>query len=440
MNNYFFKCDISGIQSFIFNVPSNGAAREIKTRSNFVTETSNKCFACFQQEFENVKELYKGGGNFYVRLQSKLNDVEIQDFIAKVQESYRFLDIFPYIAFIKDNGDNINDLLSKVNHEMQKAKLQRPLINDLLDTKLPPLDTAASYKLNDINGQVPKDDRGNFLDFDNIAQRSEGDQKIAALKLDVDNLGALFRDLNEEDYKILSDALKHFFNKKLQELIDDKKITQNVYVVFSGGDDCFLIGSWNVIFDLAIDIRNSFRDFQKELKQQIKLPENEITFSAGIVVIPPKYPMIRLTEEVEEALDSSKRAEDKNSITVFGKTLRWNDFECSQEISKQLKILIRDKGESRSLIERIKLSNIGFDKLQKKAQDGYINIPKVWRLKYYLRNVKKANVADIEKLFENYSQAIIKTFLGKKEETNPDLYPVAVRWAELLLKKPEKNE
>ncbi|MDR0753766.1 MAG: hypothetical protein LBF04_00045 [Prevotellaceae bacterium] len=349
------------------------------------------------------------------------------------------LDVFPYFAFIKDNGDDVGELLLKVNHEMQKAKLQRPLTAGLLDTELPDFGNIDIRKLNaDINGQVPKDSYGNFLDFDMISAKSEGDDKLAAIKLDVDDLGQLFRNLSENDYKTLSDALKDFFNEKLRNLIIDKKMTQNIYVVFSGGDDCFLIGSWNVIFDLAIEMRNSFQEFQEELKQKIQLPKKEITFSAGIVVVPAKYPMIRLTEEVEEALDSSKRAQNKNSITVFGKTISWNEFKNSQEIAAQLKMLISEKGESGSLIERIKSSNIGFDKLQKKAQDGYINIPKVWRLKYYLRNVKEENKTEIEKLFENYSQAIVKTFLGK-DCVNPELYPIAARWAELLLKKPEKT-
>ncbi|MDR1583610.1 MAG: hypothetical protein LBS55_10220 [Prevotellaceae bacterium] len=400
---------------------------------------SEACLTCFKKEFSTIEELYHGGGNFYVRIASKRTEEEMLHFITEVQNRYLHSDIFPYIAFVTDNKQKINELLSAVNHEMQKAKLRRPLTAGLLDPELPKFGDIDIRKLDDdINGQVPKDNQGNFLDFDAIAEKSDGDDKMAAIKLDVDNLGQLFRDLNEKDYKALSDALKDFFDKKLQQLIAGKKITQNIYVVFSGGDDCFLIGSWNVIFDLAIEIRNSFKDFQKELKQKIQsLPKNEITFSAGIVVVPPKYPMIRLTEEVEEALDNSKRANGKNSISVFGKTISWDEFEHSQEISKRLKILISEKGESRSLIERIKSSNIGFDKLQKNAQRGYINIPKVWRLKYYLRNVKKINQKEIEELFENYSQAIIKTFLGKGT-VNPDLYPVAARWAELLLKNKNK--
>ncbi|MDR2293129.1 MAG: hypothetical protein LBE11_06600, partial [Prevotellaceae bacterium] len=101
MNNYFFKCDISGIQSFIFNVPSDGATQEIKKRSIFVTKISEECLEKFKQRF-NYENIYKGGGNFHVRILSELNDAEIQKFIDDIQKSYLHLDIFPYIAFIKD--------------------------------------------------------------------------------------------------------------------------------------------------------------------------------------------------------------------------------------------------------------------------------------------------------------------------------------------------
>ena len=39
----FLKCDISGIQSFIFNVPSKGAAKALKKRSIYVEDISKNC-------------------------------------------------------------------------------------------------------------------------------------------------------------------------------------------------------------------------------------------------------------------------------------------------------------------------------------------------------------------------------------------------------------
>ena len=170
------------------------------------------------------------------------------------------------------------------------------------------------------------------------------------------------------------------------------------------------------------------------MKIQIpSLPQKEITFSAGIVVISSKYPVIRLAEEVGEALSASKKVDNKNSITVFGKTLSWKEFEQSQEISRQLFELIDKKGESKSLIARIKSSDIGFDKLQQNALNGKISLPKVWRLKYYLRNVKEQNATEVKKIFEEYTKAILEAFMQGKT-TSPDVYPVSARWAELLLK------
>lgn len=439
MNNYFFKCDISGIQSFIFNVPSDGAAKELKNRSMYVQDISEKCLQAFEDYFgkDNTKEFYKGGGNFYLKIETEKTEEELFDFKETVNKKYRLQDIFPYIDFVKDEGqESINDLLDKINKKIQKTKHQRPI--EYKEFFFEPIEFKINInEIKGINGQVPKDKHNNILDFDEIAKRSEGDKKLAALKLDVDNLGKLFRDRTENDYKKLSDALKDFFDAKFLQLIEQLEMKDHIYVVFSGGDDCFLIGCWNKIFALAIELRQKFDEFQKDLKIQIpSLPQEEITFSAGIVVVSPKYPVMRLAEEVEEVLESSKKVENKNSVNVFGKTLSWKEFEQSQAISKQLFDLIDKKGESKSLVARIKSSDIGFDKLQQKALNGKISLPKVWRLKYYLRNVKKENEPEVGKLFEEYTKAVLKALMQGKN-TSPDIYPVAARWAELLLKQNE---
>jgi len=431
MNNYFFKCDISGIQSFIFNVPSDGAAKELKNRSMYVQNISRKCLHAFENYFgkNKIEVLYNGGGNFYLKVETEKNEKDLSDFIANINEEYRKQDIFSYIAFIKNDGQSISELLDAVNKKIQKTKLQRPISFDLLDPKPISIPEIDSKNITNINGQIPDGD------FDSIARESEGDKKLAALKLDVDNLGKLFRDRTEDDYKKLSDALQDFFDTKFLRLIENLEMQRHIYVVFSGGDDCFLIGCWDKIFALAIVLRQKFDEFQKDLKFKItSLPQEVITFSAGIVVVPPKYPVIRLAEEVEEALAASKKIDNKNSITVFGRTLSWKEFEQSQEISRQLFDLIDKKGESKSLIARIKSSDIGFDKLQQKALNGKISLPKVWRLKYYLRNVKKENEGEIKELFEEYTKAILEAFMRGKT-TSPDVYPVAARWAELLLKR-----
>ena len=448
MKNYFFKCDISGIQSFIFNVPGDGAARELKNRSIYVTNITDDCLTDLNSFLgipNNEDPLYNGGGNFYLKAKTDKPEKEISDFIANLTEGYKSQDIFPYIDFVENKGQSISTLFDDVNKKIQKAKLRRPLSYETLDAKQPSVPDRGINTINGINGQVPKDKKGNVLDFDGIAEQSEGDEKLAALKIDVDDLGDLFRGRDEKDYKKLSDELTQFFDAELSGLIRAGTMEKHIYTVFSGGDDCFLIGCWDKIFELSIAMQSKFRKFQEQLKKKIKsLPDKEITFSAGIVVVHPRYPMIRLTEDVEEALSASKRAEGKNSVTVFGKTLLWEDFKTSQEVSCQLFDLIQKYDEPKNLITRIKSSDTGLDALQRNASDGKIYLPKVWRLKYYLRNVKKQNEGAVEKLFEEYTTAIMDTFMAacrgeKKSSTNPDSYPVAARWAELLLKKKDNQ-
>lgn len=424
----FLKCDISGIQTFIFNVASEGAARELKNRSMYVQGIAESCLQELKDFFKDdtVNELYNGGGNFYLAISTNKNEVEIQNKITDIQDFYVKGDIFPYFAFINERA-NIVDSLNDVNRAVQKAKLQRPLTYDLLDAKPVNVSPVNIRDIKGINGQVPNGD------FSDIADRSEGDKKLAALKLDVDSLGSLFMGRTENDYKKLSQEIKNFFDEELLQLIKDEKFQQHIYVVFSGGDDCFLIGSWNHIFELAIILRKRFVEFQKKLRDQIKFEnDNEITFSAGITVFAPHYPMLQTAEEVEEALKASKRhkyyvengvEKEKNSVTVFGKSLSWNEFEKAQMLAATFTDLIKNHEESKSLLMIFRL-----------VFPHENEMPRVWLLKYFLRrNIRDDNRDILKPIFEDYEQALLFRYLKMKTK-NPDVYLVASRCAELLLK------
>jgi len=408
MNNYLFKCEVSGIERFIFNVPADGAVREIKNRVAYSLSISEECQNVFAKSFEKLETIFSDGGSFLVKVQTAKNKEEITSFIKNIQKKYLEKDIFPFLSFVEitNNNSSINDLIDAVNRKMQRAKLQRPLVQELIDVQ--PLQIPDGFnKLKGINAQVPRDKNGKLLDFDDIAKFSDGDAKIAALKMEMDIKNR-----------------KGFFDDDLLKLISSKGLQQNIHIVFSIGDICFLFGSWNKVFDLAIELNS--------------LTGKGQCFSAGIVVIPSKYPMTRLVDDVEEALNASKMAANRDSVTCFGKTVKWTEFKKSQNIAVQLVDLVKNKGESKNLIERIKASDIGISKLQQDASQGRINIPKVWRLKYFLRNVRKQNLVEVEKLFDEYTNAVLDAFMNR-QTINPDLYPLAARWAELLLKKQSIN-
>jgi len=78
------------------------------------------------------------------------------------------------------------------------------------------------------------------------------------------------------------------------------------------------------------------------------------------------------------------------------------------------------------------------DKIMKRNE---IDFPKVYRLKYYLRNAKtEENKKQLDEFFQSYSEAILSDFLAAKNNTNsnqltnPAIFPIAARWTELLIK------
>ncbi len=430
---YIIKGDLSGIQNFIFDVKSKGAAKELKKRSLYVTQLAKDLLKEDESFFQNddIKTIYIGGGNFFYQVETEKNEKMLCSYFEEKSKKYLDKDLFPFYAFVPYQGD-FQKAMNDVNIAMLRKKQQREILLEPFIGSKESLPTELKGK--GINFHFPQDEKGNLLDFDHLVKNGKGDDKLAALKLDVDYLGLVFRNKSENDYNYLSKKLNDFFDSKLLELIKNKKIGNQVYVVFSGGDDCFLIGCWNTIVQLVIDIREAFRELSNDLNNKIKDLNREITFSAGISIFTPTYPIRQLADEVDQYLNKAKR-EGRDRITIFGYSLTWDDYKKALDIQKQLYKLVEKKGESRSLIHRVKSSNIGYSALQKRVNKGVVNLPRVWNLKYYLRNVKKENQKEVEKLFNIYSSSLIDEFMNRKAATNSMVFPIAARLTELLIKK-----
>jgi CRISPR/Cas system-associated protein Cas10 (large subunit of type III CRISPR-Cas system) len=480
---YLLKGDISGIQEFIFNVPGKGASRNLKGRSFFIqvlTEIAEKYF----EDITGGKEvLYNGGGNLFVYLNStkEVLDKGIQHF----QNCFQQQTIFPFMAYVEANDDELfAEQMKQLNREITRQKLRRPVSFKVVD----PLNAAefddkfkdftqnmvaaegykieknneAVFKINedsfDIAGYSLRLQReanpeypfagtiinampqngGGILEFDKIAEKAQArnvDDKLAALKIDVDNLGILFRNRTKEQYKVLSQGVQDFFAKTLYTNVLKEHIDSgDVYPVFAGGDDCFLIGTWDKILKLANEIQQKFNTFQIELCKKVGI-KDAITISAGVVICNPKYPLTRMAETAENALELAKEY-GKNRVCLFGEVLKWVEFNNAESLAHTLKKLILEEGESRALLERIRSSEIGFRSLQERAvSHGKIDFPKVYRLKYYLRNAKKPDSRKIlEQEFDKYAEALLNDFVNQEKESNAAQFPVAARWAELLTK------
>jgi CRISPR-associated protein Csm1 len=96
--------------------------------------------------------------------------------------------------------------------------------------------------------------------------------------------------------------------EKFQLFNADKKNLRNIHVVYSGGDDVFLVGAWDDLIELAVDIRRIFEQFTND----------KLTFSAGIGFFQPKFPVSELARKTGILEDIAKNNPGKNSIALFG--------------------------------------------------------------------------------------------------------------------------
>ena len=177
--------------------------------------------------------------------------------------------------------------------------------------------------------------------FEEYAVSSEGIKRIGVLRADVDNLGKAIvsgfsTGKSDDRYQTLSRTatfsrqlslfFKHYINIILSNPVSFRYGNiekRDCTIVYSGGDDLFIVGSWNDIIGAALDIRHALKKFS----------EDTLSISAGIGIYDASYPIDVIAREVARAEQKSKDNVDssgntKNSITLFeNHTYNWNEFE-----------------------------------------------------------------------------------------------------------------
>jgi CRISPR-associated protein Csm1 len=167
------------------------------------------------------------------------------------------------------------------------------------------------------------------LNFTDKQDKFKGLEALGVLKADVDNLGLLFacgmrkERLTLSRLATMSRQMNNYFTIFLPYKLKTDERFKNIYTVFTGGDDLFLIGPWNRIIEFAGFLYKSFKEYVCQNEQ--------ITISAGIALHKPNIPVLTLAETSEHALHASKSG-GRNRITIFGETAGWDHFTGLEDI------------------------------------------------------------------------------------------------------------
>ncbi len=166
----------------------------------------------------------------------------------------------------------------------------------------------------------------------------KGVDHLAVLKADVDDLGLIFSQglgdrFSISRYASLSRMLNYFFTGWLTEEIKSKY--RMTYIVYAGGDDLLLIAPWEEAINIGNEIGTRFKAYVGE--------NPNITISMGINLMKPNSPVGLATEGAEEHLERSKERPDKNSLTVFGTTIEWNEMQRLKKFMETLNKALNEK-------------------------------------------------------------------------------------------------
>ncbi|RLB27944.1 MAG: type III-A CRISPR-associated protein Cas10/Csm1, partial [Deltaproteobacteria bacterium] len=177
-----------------------------------------------------------------------------------------------------------------------------------------------------------------------------GVDALGVLKADVDNLGLIMScGLKPERFTIsriatLSRQLNTFFACYLPSKLKGDARYKEVYTVFGGGDDLFLIGPWNVMLNLGLELSKDFKRYC--------CGNPELHLSAGIIYCKLNTPLDTMATQAEEALELSKGGE-KDRVTVFGETVPWFNVEDLLQVKDKLQKWYQENIVTRSMLYKL---------------------------------------------------------------------------------------
>ncbi len=280
--------------------------------------------------------------------------------------------------------------------------------------------------------------------------KQERFKRLAILRMDVDGLGTIFQEGFKVDgsltrYAALSRQMDWFFKGHLNEIWrtgiteDGQPYGEFTQILYSGGDDLFIVGKWDCVLDMAAKIRDAFKDYTCHSPY--------FNISGGMVMVTPKFPVARAAKWCEEeekkakdhTLNSSANAKD--SFSLFGFPLKWDtEFKLVKILKDKLLDFLKKHSNHKGLLIALQ----EFDETRKEQiKSGYAESWR-WQLAYQLNRAIKRNNLESEKIIRELQLGIFFDDCSYTKEVNlkrgESCYPflqllsLAARWAEFELR------
>ncbi len=321
-----------------------------------------------------------------------------------------------------------------------------------LEALRPPSNCALGYRLT--ARAWPRDNSGSVLTFEEMAAQARGTKKLGVFRADVDNLGALFSlglgdGATMSRVAAVSTLLSDFFEGYLHHLVDTE-YANTVGVVFAGGDDLFVVGAWDDIFDFAVRLGRDFDTYTGA--------NPDLTFSGGIVIVddylPIRYAAQMAANAEETAKSYSRGGREKNALTLFGTPLGFEElpaFTSFKELLLDTLAPADGPGVPKSFLRRLfdiweaYLRERKIIDRRVRGRDPTLETAKAearwqrwrWLLVYGIRKFAKS-CSERSAEIKEVQRRLLEPYEGKL--SIEDRLGVPLRWVELLTREERRDE
>ena len=331
--NAFLLCsmDISGIQSFIYTISSKNALKNLRARSFYLEIMMEHIIDLLldRLQLSRANLLYSGGGHCYLLLANTTETViQIQKFQEELKEwllKQFQTDLFVAFGYVQCTGNafrnvpegSYTELFRKMSKMLSLQKQHRYTAREIIRLN--------NRKEQDYSRECKVCKKIGHVDEEGVCPLC---RKIEKLSKNGDRYMTLSRTAT------LSRQLSLFFKYYIRFILENGEYSlegknggkkRQATIVYSGGDDVFIVGAWNDIIELSVDLRRKFEQYT----------QGTLSISAGIGIYDFSYPIAAIAEETGMMESESKRMPEKNAVTLLqdGEIHLVDDGDEEKEIS-----------------------------------------------------------------------------------------------------------
>jgi CRISPR-associated protein Csm1 len=246
-------------------------------------------------------------------------------------------------------------------------------------------------------------------------------EMLGSMRLDVDDLGYIFsqglgKDASLGQLVSLSREIHYFFSAHFDQLAQK----HDLYLIYSGGDDAFVVGKWDRLIEFAKQLQADF--------QELVFQNTNVHFSAGLFFGDPRYPVGRFYHDAGNLQDAAKESNrNKDRVHIFNHPLSWTAYQSKIKFGTGIAEMLA-KGDGKStrkltmafayrLLLLVKTSfheRTGIDEGGKEYRRGSLNMRRFARNVANMRYLFARNGYDkseTEKVLEGIEKELINDFL-----------------------------